>query len=251
MGMVFNIQKFSLHDGPGIRTVVFLKGCPLRCKWCANPESQRMEVQILQGMEAERKGREMDVEDVVKACMQDWDFYEESGGGVTLSGGEPLAQAGFARQLLEALGEKGMHRAVETTGFAEEEVFASVLGHVELVLFDVKHWDSRRHREGTGVGNEGILKNLQAAVASGKEVLPRIPVIPGFNDGLQDAAGFGRLLKGLGLRRAQLLPFHQFGESKYAGLGMEYAYAGIDPLHEEDLGAYQAAFAGEGVEAFF
>ena len=183
--------------------------------------------------------------------MYDWVFYVERGGGVTLSGGEPLAQAGFARELLAALGEKGVHRAVETTGFAGEEVFASVLGHVELVLFDVKHWDSRRHREGTGAGNEGILQNLRAAVASGKEVLPRIPVIPGFNDGLEDAAGFGRLLKGLGLGRAQLLPFHQFGESKYAGLGMEYAYAGVEPLHEEDLAAYQAAFTREGVDAFF
>ncbi len=242
-GMIFNIQKFSLHDGPGIRTVVFLKGCPLRCQWCANPESQ--------SPEAQEKGRLESVEEIVRVCLQDREFYEESGGGVTLSGGEPLMQAEFARALLEALGEQGVHRAIETTGFTNESDFLSTLPLVELLLFDVKHWDSARHKQGTGTDNGLILRNLRAAVEAGKDVLPRIPVIPGFNDGLEDADGFARLLSGLGLERAQLLPFHQFGENKYAEMGLAYAYANVPALHPEDLEEYRARFVRGGIDAFF
>lgn len=241
-GMIFNIQKFSLHDGPGIRTVVFLKGCPLRCQWCANPESQSSEPQ--------GKGRLESVEEIVRVCLQDRAFYEESGGGVTLSGGEPLMQAAFARALLGALGGEGVHRAVETTGFTNESDFLSILPLTDLLLFDVKHWDSTKHKQGTGVENEVIQQNLRAAVEAGKDVLPRIPVIPGFNDGPEDAESFAHLLAGLGLKRAQLLPFHQFGESKYAELGLPYAYADVPALHPEDLEEYKQQMIQNGVEAF-
>lgn len=247
-GILFNIQKFSLHDGPGIRTVVFLKGCPLRCKWCANPESQQSEPQL---MGAEEKGQRLSVEEVVRVCLQDRDFYDESGGGVTLSGGEPLSQPDFARALLEALGEQGIHRAIETTGFTNESDFLSILPLTELLLFDVKHWDGAKHKQGTGVDNRLILRNLRAALRAGKDVLPRIPVIPGFNDGPADAEGFAHLLTGLGLKRVQLLPFHQFGESKYAGLGMRYAYADVPALHPEDLADYKSIFDKYNVDAFF
>jgi len=250
-GIVFNIQKFSLHDGPGIRTVVFLKGCPLRCRWCANPESQQSEPQLMGGAQPEEKGRRLGVEEVVRACLQDRDFYEESGGGVTLSGGEPLAQPAFARALLESLGGQGIHRAIETTGFTNESDFLSILPLTELFLFDIKHWDSAKHKQGTGVDNGLILRNLRAALQAGKDVLPRIPVIPGFNDGPADAEGFAHLLAGLGLGRVQLLPFHQFGESKYAGLGMHYAYADVPALHPEDLAGYKEQFVENGLDAFF
>lgn len=251
MGVVFNIQKFSLHDGPGIRTVVFLKGCPLRCRWCANPESQRQEPQTLGGDQPEVKGQDMPVGEVLRVCLQDRAFYEESGGGVTLSGGEPLMQAGFAKELLQALGEEGIHRAIETTGCVEENTFTGLLPYAELLLFDVKHWDSQKHRQGTGAENGLILKNLEAAVKAGKDILPRIPVIPGFNSALEDAAELARLLKSMGLVKAQLLPFHQFGENKYEKLGMPYAYADVPALHPEDLKEYQRAFIQRGVEAFF
>ena len=259
-GVVFNIQKFSVNDGPGIRTVVFLKGCPLRCRWCANPESQSARVQILwdgekclrcghcvslcshgalrtedgavrpvpenctgclrcvgecPGRALQAEGEQKTVEEVVRVCMQDMPFYEESGGGVTLSGGEALMQPEFSIALLRALRERGVHTAVETTGYASPEVFRAVAEQADLLLFDIKHWDGERHRQGTGVTNELPLANMKLAIRMGKDVLPRLPVIPGFNDSLEDVKGFALRLHEVGASRVQLLPFHQFGQRKY------------------------------------
>ena len=295
-GIVFNIQKFSLNDGPGIRTVVFLKGCPLRCRWCANPESQLPNVQVMwdsrtclhclrcvqncphravlhqddriridyglcsgcgdcaaqcPGHALTVEGDKMSVSHVLKICLQDRDFYEESRGGVTLSGGEVLSQPDFAGALLTALKAEGIHTAIETAGFATENVFKSVIRSADLLLFDIKHWDPVRHKAGTGVSNEVPLRNMQYAISSGKEVLPRLPVIPGFNDALSDVPGFAARLKQAGAYRVQLLPFHQFGENKYSQLGMDYVYTGAKALHEEDLEDYQKTFIKEGIEAFF
>lgn len=251
-GILFNIQKFSLHDGPGIRTVVFLKGCPLRCAWCSNPESQRMEPQVLRdGDKKTPTGEPRDHMDVLRVCLQDRAFYEESGGGVTLSGGEPFMQPDFAAALLDALRAEGIHTAAETTGFVQWEVFERLLPKVDLLLSDMKHWDGVRHMEGTGVSNERILDNMRRAAARGAQVLPRIPVIPGYNDALDDAEGFAKTLKSIGLSRAQLLPFHQFGEKKYEQLGLQYAYRDAKPLREQDLAEYLDAFVSHGVQAFF
>lgn len=296
-GIIFNIQKFSLHDGPGVRTTVFFKGCPLRCKWCANPESQLMKLQILYhskdcvhcgmcaascpeeavsmddvgkihfdfarcrgcltcvnvcpGRALSCEGEVNTVEEVVEVCMQDADFYEESGGGVTLSGGEALMQPEFAGAVLRELKARGVHTAMETTGFAPAEVFDAVTADAELLLFDIKHWDAEKHREGTGVDNGLILANMRRAIAAGKEVLPRLPVIPGFNDSLEDAAGFVRRLQEVGAERIQLLPFHQFGESKYGLLGKDYEYGSVPALHKEDLTAFRQVFLAGGIDAFF
>lgn len=247
-GMIFNIQKFSLHDGPGIRTVVFFKGCPLRCAWCANPESQLREPQLLSG---EVKGKLMSLSEVLEICMQDRDFYEESGGGVTLSGGEPLVQPEFAAALLGGLKAQGIHTAMETTGYAVPEVFDRVAAKADLLLFDVKHWDVDKHKQGTGVSNERIFANLRGAISAGKNVLPRIPVIPGFNNSLDDAAHFAALFQEMGAKEVQLLPFHQFGESKYELLGREYAYANLDALHEEDLSEFQQVLTNAGIHTYF
>lgn len=247
-----NIQKFSLHDGPGIRTTVFFKGCPLRCAWCANPESQ--ERALGPGGQEEGLalgGEARTLEEVLCACLQDQPFYEESGGGVTLSGGEPLAQPAFCRALLQKLKARGVHTAVETTGCVPGKVFQDVAPCVDLFLYDVKHWDGERHQAGTGVGNGQILENLAWAVRAGKAVLPRIPVIPGYNDSLEDAAGFCARLREAGARRAQLLPFHQFGEKKYQLLGKPYRFAGVAALYPEDLEPYRQAFLSGGIEAFF
>ena len=294
--LIFNLQKFSLHDGPGIRTVVFLKGCPLRCAWCANPESQSPDMQILWdggqclrcggcaracprgaaalGAEGVRidptacvgcgacvrqcparalscEGSWNSAEEVLRVCMQDQPFYEESGGGVTLSGGEPLMHPDFCAALLGALRERKVHTAIETTGYAPAADFDRAAALADLLLFDVKHWDEARHVAGTGVSNRAILDNLRRAAASGSEVLPRIPVIPGYNDAPADADGFRRLLREAGLSRVQLLPFHQFGEKKYALLGRAYAYSGADALHEEDLEDYRRRFLDGGIDAFF
>ena len=250
-GVIFNIQKFSLNDGPGIRTVVFLKGCPLRCKWCANPESQGAGLGPAVPGGAGLQGRDAALEEVLRVCLQDRPFYEESGGGVTLSGGEPLMQPAFACALLAALKAEGVHTALETTGCVGEEAFRQAAALTDYFLFDVKHWDDARHRAGTGVGLGLIEKNLAGALSAGKDLLPRIPVIPGYNDSLEDAAGFCRKLGAFGLHRAQLLPFHQFGERKYELLGRPYPYAGAAALHPEDLEPYRQAFLAGGVEAFF
>ena len=295
-GIVFNIQKFSVNDGPGIRTVVFLKGCPLRCKWCANPESQLVRTEIMwdekkcagchhcievcpaqavslkegkitidsskcdgcgkcfrecPGRALKNEGELKTVEKVMDAVMQDLPFYEESGGGMTLSGGEMLAQPDFAQSLLLAAKEDGLHTCCETTGFAKQEVFAEVIESIDAILFDVKHWNTEKHKEGTAVSNEQILANLKYAIDQGKDVLPRIPVIPGFNDSADDAANLARVIREAGGTKCQLLPFHQFGENKYEQLGREYAYKDVTAYHREDLEEYRQTLIANGVDAFF
>lgn len=246
---LFHIQKFSIHDGPGIRTTVFFKGCPLRCRWCSNPESQ------LPGVQPEREaalaGRVYSLDEVLDACLADRDFYAESGGGVTLSGGEALMQAGFALELLRALGAEGIHTALETTGFAPADTFREISAHADLLLYDLKHFDSEQHRAGTGADNRIILENLDAAVRAGREILLRIPVIPGYNDSLADARGFAERIARVGLTKAQLLPFHQFGQKKYESLGMPYALAGLQTLHPENLRDYQREMKNAGINCFF
>lgn len=295
-GIVCNIQKFSVNDGPGIRTVVFLKGCPLRCRWCANPESQWTRPQLLWdrgkclacgrcaqvcphgalrlddgevrvehprcetcglcvsrcvGRALEIRGTRRSVADVLAVVLQDRVFYEEGGGGLTLSGGELLAQPEFARALALAAREEGLHTCCETTGCAEPAVFDRVMDCMDEILFDVKHWDAEKHRAGTGVSQALPLLNLRRSLERGRQVLPRIPVIPGFNDSMEDADRLARLLRELGAQRCQLLPFHQFGENKYDMLGRDYAYANAAALHREELESYRLAFAEQGVQAFF
>lgn len=292
----FNIQKFSIHDGPGIRTTIFLKGCPLRCAWCANPESQKIQIEPIydakkcihclaclkacpQGalvineeliQRDEKKcvnclactkvcpskamkveGEQREIDEIVRLCLQDIDFYEQSNGGVTISGGEGMIQPEAVKALAKALKGQGVHLAIETTGQVSFEVFSQIAPLFDLLLFDVKHYDSAKHKEKTGVGNHQIIHNLKWAVDQGIEILPRIPVIPGFNNDLVDAKGVAELLKQVGLTKIQLLPFHQMGENKYALLQRSYPYQNIKALHPEDLKDYQQVFLQEGIDAFF
>ena len=247
-GRIFNIQKFSLNDGPGIRTTVFFKGCPLQCKWCSNPESQNRNAKIADAMENPRYcGSEMTVAQVLDVVKQDLVFYEESGGGMTLSGGEVLQQMEFAADLIEAAAKEGIRSAVETTGCAAPERFERFLPLPDLFLFDFKHYDRKIHREGTGMYNDVIVGNLRAVVRAGKPVIARIPVIPHFNTGIRHARGLAAALADIGVRDVHLLPFHQFGEKKYEELGLEYAYAGVKQLHPEVLGAYRQVFLDAGL----
>lgn len=295
-GITFNIQKFSIHDGPGIRTTVFLKGCPLRCKWCANPESQLTKVQILWDSRKcihclkcihtcpvhaitsknekiaidfsacigcltcvngcpqdalEHEGELKTVQEIVDVCLQDQVFYEESGGGITISGGEGMIQPEFLKLLLSELKKHRLHLAIETTGYVPAETFKKLASLFDLLLFDVKHYDRQKHFEGTGVYNDLIIENLKWALHQQMDVLPRIPVIPGFNDTLEDAKGIADLLSTLKASRVQLLPFHQFGEQKYEMLNREYAYKGIKALQKEDLMEYQKVFIDHGLDCFF
>lgn len=254
VGRIFDIQKFSLHDGPGIRTVVFLKGCPMACAWCSNPGSRRLQVlQVADGVHPHVFGpdsRDYSVDEVVRTCLQDLPFYEESGGGVTLSGGEAMVQHRFTSRLLGALRERGVHTAIETTGYAAPAIFDRILGEVDLPIIDVKHWDRAQHERWTGVANDLPLRNLTTTVAAGGPLVVRIPVIPGVNASLADAVEFCRVLAPIGVRDVQLLPFHQFGERKYELLGWDYRMAGVPPLHEEDLAEYISTFREHGVRAY-
>ena len=251
-GLLFNIQKFSLHDGPGIRTVVFFKGCPLSCKWCSNPESQRADpCLIVEGAEKVPDSRPYSIKETLEICLQDRPFYEESGGGVTLSGGEVLTQAEFAAALLKSLRAEGIHTTLETSGYAPVEVFNEVSALADLLLFDIKHFDGSRHADGTGLDNSLILTNLHAALAKKIPLLCRVPVIPGYNDSHKDAHGFASLFLEMGLGRVQLLPFHQFGERKYDLLDMSYAMRSVHQLHNEDLEDFRRIIAGVGIECFF
>lgn len=295
-GVIFNIQKFSVNDGPGIRTVVFLKGCPLHCAWCSNPESQSTKVQILWdfkkcigchhcldvcdknaiNLEQENiridhsicdgckkcvnecpnhaltfEGETKTVQEVIDVVKQDEVFYEESGGGITLSGGELLAQPDFAYELLLASKEEGIHTACETTGFAQLETWKKVIENIDYILIDMKHWDPIKHKEYTGVDNSIILENMKYAIQQGKQLLPRTPVIPGFNDSLDDAKGLADKLNYVGAKRVQLLPFHQFGENKYELLNKDYIFKDTPALHKEDLKDYQQVLLDAGIDAFF
>lgn len=242
-GRIFNIQKFSINDGPGIRTAVFFMSCPLSCRWCSNPESQNRFAQAVADLhDPSLSGRDHTVDEVMDEVLKDKPFYDKSGGGLTLTGGEVLQQADFAAALADAARHEGIHVAVETAGQASTERFLDFISHVDLLLFDFKHIDGQKHLEGTGVDNGLILKNLKAAVASGKPLIARIPVIPGFNDSAEEAKAMAEALHGLGVRTVHLLPFHQFGESKYEKLGIPYAMAGVAQLHPEMLAAYKQEF---------
>ena len=254
-GRIFDIQKFSIHDGPGIRTVVFLKGCPLNCAWCSNPGSR-----VLQVLPTRDPGnpdlvtpdsRDYSIDEVVEICLQDLAFYEESGGGVTLSGGEPMVQHKFASALLQRLRDEGIHTAIETTGYVAPAIFSSVLDLVDCPMIDVKHHSATLHKQWTTTDNTLVLQNLTTAIQAEIPMLVRIPVIPGVNNQVPDAVAFSELLSSVGVTKVQLLPFHQFGERKYDLLGWEYPMAGVPALHEEDLMEYQQTFEEHGVHAFF
>ncbi len=245
-GMIFNIQKFCINDGPGIRTTVFLKGCPLKCVWCHNPESQSKEKQILfypdkcthcgrcnnltvddqdffcPNHAKEICGKTISSEEVVAEVMKDAVFYKNSGGGVTLSGGEPLFQFDFALEILQKCKEKGLHTAMETCGFATKGQITQIAQYTDLFLFDFKETDPARHKEYTGVDNAVILENLQLLNELGKDVILRCPIIPGYNDRQENYGRICELANTLpSVIGVELEPYHGLGENKYVALGKD------------------------------
>jgi pyruvate formate lyase activating enzyme len=277
-GLIFNIQKFSIQDGPGIRTTLFMKGCPLKCPWCSNPEGMTDEPEI---MVSERKcigckkcaeacktgaisfvndirtidwnlcnqclecgmvcpshaieisGEYMTVDEAFRIAAQDKDFYESSGGGVTISGGEALLQWEFVRGIFKKCKEAGFHTALDTTAYCAWESLEEVLDYTDLILFDVKHLDNERHEEKTGVSNELILDNLEKASKLTKIWL-RIPLIPGFNDSESNMQKTAELALRIKAEKISLLPFHEWGKDKYSSLGKQYGYDGADGILEPD-----------------
>lgn len=234
-GRIFDIQRFSTHDGPGIRTIVFLKGCALRCRWCCNPESQSYEIEtMMQNGKPKVIGRDVTVEEVLTEVLQDRPYYNRSGGGVTLSGGESLLQPDFAIALLKACKDNGINTAIETTGFANPDVIERFLPYLDTVLMDIKHINSEKHKEFTSQPNEKILENAKLIASKANKLIIRVPVIPTFNDTIAEIAEIAAFAANLpNVNEIHLLPYHNMGRDKYTGLGREYAMGDIkSPTNE-------------------
>lgn len=218
---VFHIQHYSLQDGPGIRTTVFFKGCPLRCKWCCNPESQSFDIEPMGDSVA---GKPMTVEEILKEVEKDEIFYRHGEGGMTVSGGEPLAQGQFTIDLLKEAKRRYISTAIETSGYVPEEILLEAGKYLNTVYFDIKSLDDEKHKKWTGVSNERIVRNLQTLRKTYPElnIIVRTPVIPGFNDIDEDIRRICVFLQSIGQTKYELLPYHRFGKSKYEKLGIPY-----------------------------
>ena len=237
-GRIFDIQRYSIHDGNGIRTICFLKGCVLRCRWCCNPESQEYGIQtmMVQG-KPKTIGRDVTVAEVMREVEKDRIYFRRSGGGLTLSGGESLCQPQFARDLLHAAKEAGIPTAMESMACAKYQVIEEILPYLDQYLLDIKHINAEKHREFTGRSNELMLENARK-IASGRmtELSIRVPVIPTFNDTPEEIREIARFADKLpGVKRIHLLPYHRLGQDKYEGLGREYLMKDILPPTSEHM----------------
>lgn len=234
-GRIFDIQRYSIHDGPGIRTMVFLKGCYLRCRWCCNPESQEFKVQSMTvGGKTKTMGRDVTVKEVMSEVDKDELYYRRSGGGMTLSGGECLFQPDFSAALLRAAKERGYHTAIESTGCAPYEEIQKLLPYLDLYLMDIKHMDSDKHKQFTGQRNDRILENARRIAKDAKELIIRVPVIPTFNNTKEEIRAIAEFAASLpNVKQLHLLPYHRLGQDKYAGLGRTYTLSSIEPMTEE------------------
>ena len=289
-GVIFNVMRFAVHDGPGIRTTVFLKGCPLSCSWCHNPESQSFSPEPMYGpdkciacrecvqachpgalqwhddkpvrdgkrcqlcgeccdacpSEARRfVGYRVSVSDLVARILRDRIIMDESGGGVTFSGGEPLSQSDFLCAALDACRAEGLHTAVDTCGYARAEVFERVCKLTDLLLFDLKLMDPVRHKQATGVDNGLILENLLSAADSGRELIVRIPIVPGVNDDGTNVAATLEFMASAGVKNVDLLPYHATGVGKYRRLDASLPEEIIPPA-EAQMRALHNQFASRG-----
>lgn len=234
-GRIFDIQRFSVHDGPGIRTIVFLKGCFLRCKWCCNPESQSYEIQqMVVAGKNKIIGRDVTVSEVLEEVEKDRTYYQRSGGGLTLSGGETLGQPEFAAALLRAAKENGINTAIESTAFADYEVIKTLLPYLDVYLMDIKHMNSDKHKEFTTRNNELILENAKKLARDARKLVIRTPVIPTFNDTQEEIGEIAKFVKSLGtVEEMHILPYHRLGTDKYAGLGRNYSLGSVEPPSKE------------------
>ncbi len=292
-GYVFNIERFAIRDGPGIRTTVFFKGCPLRCLWCSNPESMQPFLQLFYfehlctrcyrcveacpnkattvspegAIEIDRSlckncgecvkvcpnkareisGKIMTVEEVLEEVKKDSLFYQNSGGGITASGGEPTHQPEFLWHLFAKSHESAIHTCLDTCGLVKTEVLQKILEHTDLVLYDIKHMDPSRHKELTGVDNSLILENARVVAAS-RPMIIRAPLIPGLNDSEENLNDLSKFMAELGLKRIDLLPYHALGKQKYDRLGMEYKLGDLKSYESEQVAAIKTVLESHGLE---
>lgn len=294
MGRVFSIERYAVHDGDGIRTIVYLKGCPLRCLWCANPEGQEERSQLFffpercigcgrcvdlcpkggalrnvgGGIEHHPShcrgcglcvevcsagarhlfGQSMSVEEVLVEVLKDSAFYRKSGGGITVSGGEPTMQPDFVASLLSECRRRGLHTALETCGYTSWTKLEAIAEHLDLALYDLKHMDSEEHRRLTGVPNDLILENLLQLSARGLSIVVRVPVIPGHNDSPDNLEALATFVEQLpSVRGVNLLPYHNYGSGKYARCGREYLLADLALPARARMEALAGIFTARGI----
>lgn len=247
-GRIFDIQRFSVHDGPGVRTIVFLKGCYLRCKWCCNPESQIFEIeQMNRGGKIQTVGEDKTVREIMETVERDRVYYRRSGGGLTLSGGESLVQHEFAAALLRAAKETGINTAIESTACAEYSRIEAILPYLDTYLMDIKHINSDKHREFTGRSNELILENAKKLANEKCNLIVRVPVIPTFNDTPQEIYDIAAFARSIGVKEIHLLPYHRLGTDKYTALGREYLMGHIDLIPKEKIATLQNVASSVGL----
>jgi pyruvate formate lyase activating enzyme len=258
-GIIFDIKRYALHDGPGIRTTVFFKGCAATCWWCHNPESQEMNFEKTCRInridqksieEEEVIGKEMTVSEVMEEISKDQVFYDESGGGVTFSGGEPLMQPDFLNELLIQCQKVGFSTTLDTTGYAPFDVFSRICENVDLFLYDIKFIDDRLHQKYTGVSNHKILKNLRHLVKDNKNVILRFPVIPGITDEQKNIEDILQFVVNLNQEELQidLLPYHKIARHKYEKLNKEYLMGKTDLPSTDDLNQIKNKLHAKGLK---
>lgn len=259
MVTIFDIKRFAVHDGPGIRTTVFMKGCPLRCAWCHNPESQAMKqvsvdiTRKLNGTSVPGKkiyGEQMEVDQLMEKVLRDVHFYEESEGGVTFSGGEPLMQAEGLLELLEACKTHGLHTCVDTSGYASWEHYERIMPFTDLFLYDLKNMDPELHFKYTGVDNEAILSNADKLLEKGARVIFRIPVIPGINTRDAEVEALITFLKERAkmMTEVHLLPYHRIAGNKYRRLQMKEHLADVVEPDQQMMHQFKEEFKRTGLE---
>jgi pyruvate formate lyase activating enzyme len=292
-GLVTDVQRFSVHDGPGIRTLIFLKGCPLACPWCSNPETKSLENELVHAdfkcidcgncvgecpehaiktpgksfVDGERctlclacvtacptgamslAGKEMTAPDILAIVEKDRLFYENSGGGVTFSGGEPFVQHQFLGEALVLLKNENFHTAVETTGCVEWSVIDRLRGFVDLFLYDLKVYRETHHLALTGTGNARILDNLKKLSNAGAQITIRVPIVPGLTDSNGNLIEIAQYVASCSkVRTVHLLPFHNMGKKKYGQLGKEYTLGDAAPPSRERMEELKEIFASRGFE---
>lgn len=258
-GLIFSVKRYSVYDGPGIRVTFFMKGCPLSCRWCHNPEGISFVPESVEltdrigGKEFARMevaGKYYSVNEVLDIIERDNIFIKESGGGVTFSGGEPLSQPVFLHKTLKACKAAGYHTAVDTSGYVQERSLMSIIPFTDLFLYDLKIINHTRHVMHTGVSNTIILNNLKKLIESGKDIMIRIPVIPGINDNPDDMNELRQFicsLKSKNISKISLLPYHKSGSSKYRKFKLPYRMDNISPPSDDRMSYLKDFFAETGI----